>query len=133
LFQTIYYPEDDTPMYRASITGDTLIIEAAETTVAVKEWLPRAMTNIARSFGISADSISSPLVSSQRYGKIAPVDDAVRKNAMFTLTHSHRVYSLGRFATWRNILLDDVVDDIAVIKRLMHSESDYDLLHATRR
>jgi hypothetical protein len=33
---------------------------------------------------------------------------------------------IGRFATWRNILLDDVVDDIAVIKRLMRHGGAYD-------
>jgi hypothetical protein len=62
----------------------------------------------------------------QKYGKIASIDDAVRKQLLFALTHNHTIYSLGRFATWRNILLDDVVNDIAAIKRLLKTNSAYD-------
>ena len=54
----------------------------------------------------------------QRFGKIEPIADDERKSLLFRITHEHGVYSLGRFATWRNILLDDVVDDIVAIKRL---------------
>jgi hypothetical protein len=49
---------------------------------------------------------------------------------LFRLTHEHNVFSLGRFATWRNILLDDVVDDIVQVKRLLKSSSAYDLRRA---
>jgi len=37
----------------------------------------------------------------------------------------YNVYSLGRYATWRNILLDDVYHDINVIKQLMDSDGYY--------
>jgi hypothetical protein len=49
---------------------------------------------------------------------------------LFRLTHERNIYSLGRFATWRNILLDDVVDDIAAIKKLLKANSAYDIRRA---
>ncbi len=55
----------------------------------------------------------------QEYGKIAPVDDLPRKALLARLTDRHNIFSLGRFATWRNILLDDVAHDATVVKRLM--------------
>lgn len=117
VFQTVYFPDEDCPMYRASITGDMLIVEAANSTVDVKHWWPRAQVLIGRAMGV--DQFDLMESREQRYGKIAPIQDAERKRLLFELTTRHRVYSLGRFATWRNILLDDVVHDISVIKRLL--------------
>jgi len=120
LFQTIYFPDAATGVYRASFTGDLLIAEGS-----------RAITpqdlqqNVFPAFGLlpgwgNVEAVGPP--SRQSYGKIAPLEDAPRKAAMYHLTVRHNVFSLGRFATWRNILLDDVVDDIAVIKRLMRAD-----------
>ncbi len=126
LYQTIYFPEGDTPMYRASITGDLLIIEAADgPEVGGSDWWGAAMAYCAAAFGLRRSDIKPLGAQEQKYGKIAPIADADRKAMMFWLTQVHGIYSLGRFATWRNILLDDVVDDIAVIKRLIHA-SAYD-------
>lgn len=119
VFQTIYYPSHDTPVYRASMTGDVMIIEARG------DIEPSDVAMVGESFGIDLGLAESLGESAQRYGKIAPVDEAKRKHLIFQLTQSFGIFSLGRFATWRNILLDDVVDDIAVIKRLLRA-SDYD-------
>lgn len=123
VFQTVYFPDAETPMYRASITGDTLIIEAMASGVDVREWMPRAAVLVGRAFGIG--DLQQQEVVQQEYGKIAPIPDAARKQLLFRLTQQHGIYSLGRFATWRNVLLDDVVHDVHVIKRLMRS-SAYD-------
>ena len=48
---------------------------------------------------------------------------------MHKMTVDHGVYSLGRFATWRNILLDDVVKDIDVIKSMM-GQDKYGLIRS---
>lgn len=124
VFQTVYFPERCLNIYRASITGDTLIAESIgpldETDVA----------EIGRAFGIALDECDELESVDQKYGKIAPVDDAVRKQLLFRLTHEFNIFSLGRFATWRNILLDDVVDDITQIKKLMRTASAYDLRRA---
>lgn len=124
VFQTVYFPDAETPMYRASITGSTLIVEAVNSSVAMHDWLPRAKVLIQRAFGLAATQQLRYLDAvEQRYGKIVPLEDVVRKRLLFALTQQHNIYSLGRFATWRNILLDDVVNDIAVIKRLLRSDA----------
>jgi hypothetical protein len=125
VFQTIYYPEPHLTVYRASITGETLIVECVEGKMTEAD-----MQAIERSFGIDLNECQLLEDVEQKYGKIVPVDDTVRKQLLFQLTHEHAVYSLGRFATWRNILLDDVVDDIAAIKRLLKANSAYDVRRA---
>lgn len=120
VFQTVYFPGGLSPMYRASITGDNLIIEA-KFTEGFDGWLPRALNEVQKAFGIRGIVVADKVT--QKYGKIAPADDAVRKQILFELTQKRNIFSLGRFATWRNILLDDVVDDIQVLKRLMRADS----------
>lgn len=130
VYQTIYFPDLDTPMYRASITGDTAIIECVNTVTKDGMAAEDLLVTFARAFGLGKLDFSEMTTVNQSYGKIAPIDDALRKQWLFKLTHDHNIFSLGRFATWRNILLDDVVDDIAVIKKLMRS-SHYDLRHTS--
>ena len=115
-------------MYRASITGNTLIAEFVDAATDPAY----DMQLLERSFGIDLGAATPLPAVEQKYGKIEPVDDAARKQLLFRLTHDHGIFSLGRLATWRNILLDDVVDDIAVIKRLSRSGAAYDLHAATQ-
>ena len=63
----------------------------------------------------------------QRYGKILPFDEEERQAFILWATETFGIYSLGRFATWRQILLDDLVRDIGVIKRLIENRSRYNL------
>ena len=129
LFQTIYFPGDETPVYRASFTGNTLIAELVGNTIA--DALD-TLIDLGEAFGVDITAAESLGEVKQTYGKIEPISDAARKDFLFRLTHEHGIYSLGRFATWRNILLDDVVDDISVIKRLSHADSRYALKIATQ-
>lgn len=113
--QTVYFPSPHTTLYRVSITGDMLIAEyrgAVDTRYDF--W---------HAFGIDKSLGVPTEVVSQRFGKIAPIDEAWRKQAMYELSQTHNIYSLGRFGTWRNILLDDVLNDVDVIKRLINSTS----------
>lgn len=123
VFQTIYFPDPQITLYRASITGDLLIAEYMDN-------VPRATIGgdgdgeILDAFGIK---FGEPIeTTKQRLGKIAPIDDDWRKQFMFGLTQHFNVYSLGRYGTWRNILLDDVLHDIAVLKKLMRTNSSYE-------
>lgn len=133
--QTVYFPSALTPVYRASLTGGTLIVEMVEAELALAASampLGAALADVAAAFGLEVGSVflgENEVVERQRYGKIAPIDEVARKRLLFRLTHELGVYSLGRFATWRNVLLDDVVQDIDVIKRLMRS-GHYELNHA---
>ena len=124
VFQTVYFPERGIGLYRASITGSTLIAESVDPIEEDDE------KEIERAFGIALGNCERLEAVEQKYGKIAPIDDAVRKQLLFRLTHEHNIYSLGRFATWRNILLDDVVDDITMIKKLLKANNAYDVRRA---
>lgn len=114
VYQTIYFPTAEHSVYRASITKDLLIIEHAGE--------PRGdgTNDVLAAFGLLDVTPLGRVV--QRYGKITPIDESARRHLLVRLTQEHGIYSLGRFATWRNILLDDVVDDIAVIKRLIRMD-----------
>lgn len=122
VYQTIYFPDADTAIYRASMTGSMLIVEsmfggnADDGFVASDGW-----DRVCSAFGIRPSDLESiEGVHHQRFGKISPIDESFRRSFIYNATVRHHIYSLGRFATWRNILLDDVVDDAAIIKRLIH-------------
>lgn len=120
--QTVYFPDPGLGVYRASITGDLLIVEsvmADEDAVAKRYGL--GMEYVLNAFGL--DRVDPLDQKDQRFGKIAPLPDAERRAALYRLTTEAKIYSLGRFATWRNVLLDDVVQDIAVIKRMLHGDA----------
>lgn len=121
---TIYFPSPTTPVYRATLTGSELIVEA------VDDWEPtwNHMLEVCHAFGLSTDVIEGyeegevGSKHNQRYGKIAPINDMQRRSFITTATIDHGVYSLGRFATWRNILLDDVVGDVYMIRKLLNCD-----------
>jgi hypothetical protein len=122
VYQTVYFPSPNTNWYRASITGDLLIAES----VGVTD-LPSFPF---QAFGLKSKDCTPIDTSYQRYGKILPIDMEWRKRFMFMLSNRYKIFSLGRFATWRNILLDDVLNDIYVIRRLMTlAMGAYDLMH----
>lgn len=111
--QTLYFPAPDMGIYRASLTGPLLIIEA------VKAPTHEEVTHVLEMFGLSwADAIGMNS-SHQRYGKILPIHDAERKKALLDFTLRFNIFSLGRFACWRNILLDDVYEDLFKIRSMM--------------
>jgi hypothetical protein len=64
----------------------------------------------------------------QPFGKIIDLPRRTREALLYELTREYNVFSLGRFATWRNILLDDVVNDIHVLDKLI-SASEYRRSH----
>jgi hypothetical protein len=120
VFQTVYFTNAETPIYRASITGSTLIIEAMS---AISD---TDIATVMRAFGICQyDEVGQQ---KQKFGKIAAIDDEWRKSFILRASTKHNIYSVGRFATWKNILLDDVVHDLAVVKRLIKNGSIYEKL-----
>lgn len=111
--QTIYFPDVEMRVYRASITGDVLSCEFIEEDDGGElDWILNA-------FAISKTRCEFIDDGVQRHGKIVPIDDTWRRNFIHDMSQRLGIYSLGRFATWRNILLDDVLHDIAVIKKLI--------------
>ncbi len=125
-FATVYFPGDETPVYRASVTGNLLIIESMDKiTVSHAE-------DVFDAFGMAGVENTSILTNEvQRGGKIIPMAEDDRKSFLYKMTMDHNLYSLGRFATWRNILLDDVLKDVYVINRMIN-HNRYDLMRGHR-
>jgi hypothetical protein len=113
VYQTIYVSDPSTNCYRVSITGDMLI---AEYIGAVDSFQP------GEPFCVSAQPNNALPDVKQSFGKIAPIEETWRRQFILRASNEHNVFSLGRFATWRNILLDDVVHDCSVIKRLLKGD-----------
>jgi hypothetical protein len=133
VYQTIYYPEPDLRVFRASITGDVMIVESIDGYSEADKYMLSLIESeldfvVCESFGISKRSLTFIETVDQKYGKIVDMPENLRRAAIYSLTRDYGVYSLGRFATWKNILLDDVVDDIKVIDKLIKA-GDYGALH----
>jgi hypothetical protein len=110
VYQTIYFPAPSITVYRASITGKMLIIESMMKPSVME------IDFIKARFGLEMLELDHV---SQQYGKINDLPTEKRQAILHELTRDHNIYSVGRFATWRNILLDDVVQDIEHVRSLM--------------
>lgn len=141
LCATIYFPDEHEMAYRASVTGDRLIVEYAfpgHNEAEASEEMKRLadypkdrrdhLHTILAHFGMRSDRIIGvPEVKAQRYAKILPVPDDVRKRFMLWATEHHNIYSFGRFATWRpGLLMDDLINDLRVIQRLAAGGTIYE-------
>lgn len=123
IYQTIYYPDPALPFYRASITGSKLIIEFNP----YQEPDLSVIDIVMRDFGLpwSERGIGTIRYSRQEYGKLIDVDARTRQEFVLAMTDEYNIYSVGRFATWRQLLLDDVVDDVRVVARMIADRSAY--------
>jgi len=113
---TVYYPHPEMNTYRASITGDTLITEGIG---ALGE---KELNMICESLGIDFHRGMMNQVHNfeQPFGKITHIGENKRTKFITEMTVKYGIYSLGRFATWRpKVMLDDVLKDIFVIKKLI--------------
>ncbi len=113
---TVYYPDPLLNSYRASITGDTLIVEG------MGKLMDKELNQICDSLGIdfSRTMMNHVFNHVQKLGKIIPIDNTLREKAITDMTLNYNVYSLGRFATWRpKVMLDDVLEDIYHIRKLI--------------
>jgi hypothetical protein len=122
---TLYFPATEHLWYRASITGDRLIIEGVGSFNGLAAG--HIVSYCLEHFGMDAQRcVGSPDVKEQRYAKILPVDEAARRRFILWASEHYSIYSLGRFATWRpGLLLDDLVNDVRTIQRIQQS-NNYD-------
>jgi len=122
VYQTIYLPYDTTMPYRISITGDLFTAEFSEEPKALEADFMYSMLDRILGYTIAyTDSV----IKRQEYGKIIPIDDDIRQQFILWATDKFKIYSLGRFATWRQLLLDDVLKDIGVIDKFIRQRNDY--------
>jgi hypothetical protein len=127
VYQTLYYPEPGLTWYRASIMGNKFIVEfLADDIIEYAEDAGRKLLEvIIRDFGIVDPHLMDVTFHRQQFGKIAPIPDQQRKQFILALSDLYNIYSIGRFATWRQILLDDVVHDIKVIEGFITERDSY--------
>lgn len=131
VYQTIYYPEAEHPFYRATVTGNRLTVEFIEQ--PIENMALQYAHMVMEHFGIYNGRLveSDSMWSKQVYGKLIPMEDNLRQQFITYMTDKFNIYSLGRFGTWRQILLDDVVNDVRVIDKLIGLRSRY--AHALAR
>lgn len=127
--QTLYQASGNS-WYRATIHGQELTLEFMfdpSQLMSPRLWADSVMGK----FGMNDAAIGTYAFGEVRLhkieiGKILPISDSVRKRFMLWLTEKHNIYSLGRFATWRNILLDDIVKDVKQIEAMIEKGYTYD-------
>jgi hypothetical protein len=112
--QTIYFPTRLHTLYRASITGDLMICEHIGSPAG------DYISELFESFSLP-DTVDELEAVEQQYGKIVPIDERERKQLIYRLSMKHNLFSLGRFAVWKNLLLDDVLEDAFIVKKLMRA------------
>ncbi len=113
--QTIYYPDKSLKTYRASLERDKLIIEAQYGFISDEE--RKAIIN---SFGLEIWDCCEFAEYKQDYGKISEIDDHKRKAIILQLTELHNIYSVGRFALWKNITTEHLLGDLKKIDAMIH-------------
>lgn len=132
---TVYDPDPTSIVTRASITGNKMIVE----TVARSKLRSLSASDlsdqdiakavVARATFLLGIMGAKPIdceLSRQRYAKILPIDEEIRRRFIMWASEKHGIYSLGRFACWRpGLLLDDVVSDVRKIVRLINGETAY--------
>ena len=115
--QTIYFPDNCFNSYRVTIEGKQIIFEAINSFPDETE-----IEKIICLFGISTLNIENKQEFVQKIGKIVPYDDKYRKFILNELTEKFNLFSLGRFAIWKQIRSDDVIKDLEVIQKMIFTE-----------
>ena len=124
IHQTIYYPDPNVNHYRISVIGNIVISESIKKPDANAG--SHIMSALYDDFGFRANKLINLEDSYQKYGKIRPINEKLRKEFIYEMTSEYNIYSIGRFATWRQLLLDDVVNDIQVIEKFISKNSNYE-------
>lgn len=132
MYATAYLPDPGAAASRVSITGDLLIGEfyGSEVMKQFSEdregFTERAISEMLHAIGVSkSDLAEGPVAKEQKFAKILPIDEQERREFILWASEVHNIYSLGRFATWRpGLLLDDVVNDVSVICRLIENRAE---------
>lgn len=124
-YASLYVPDPMFRMARISITGSEVVAECygSDDIRAISH------SDIVRDtcylLGIDPNEAGPAEARVQRYAKILPIDESLRRKLIMTLSREHSIYCLGRFATWRpGLLMDDLVNDVRVIQRLAASHTE---------
>jgi len=122
---TVYIIDEDTSIYRISFVGNTVIFESMDriTKPIVYDFLT--------AFGLKQnmnDCVFDCFNFIHQYGKLFSIDRDVVKSILLYLTEEFNIYSLGRYAVWRNIMSEDLIKDILKIKEMIYCDKHkYDI------
>jgi len=114
IHQTLYFTDSrSTIPYRMTIQDEDVIAESM--------FGATDMYNSIEQFGLNRNHIIDGTIdiTKQDFGKIEPIDDNLRRRILMDLTDEFGIYSLGRFATWRSLRIDQVVEDVKKIIMLI--------------
>lgn len=122
--QTIYFPSRDfmNPAYRISILGNRIVAEL-NTDLNINgrhdfDTAAKIKLQIKDAFGVDLTASASGKFRTQPLGKLVNINEETRKKLLYEITKDFGVYTLGRFATWREgIMTPDVKKDIMKIKQ----------------
>lgn len=120
VYVTNYNVNPNSSIYRSSLTGNKLIIESMQ---PIRD---DHLFNVFQSLGIQ-DAVIHDFNMNQNVsnGKLIPIDESTRRGLILRATMDYNIYSLGRFAIWKNIVLDEVYQDLLKIKKFMNSPYDF--------
>lgn len=132
--QTVYFPYD-IPIYRASFVGSRLIIEMMgnHDSYADASWEYMIAYVCKVILGSSDFDISGIVASTQKIGKIIPLQRDLRRDIVGRITQTFGVYSIGRYATWRQLTTDDVISDLSVLESLISNDPYWSRTHYARK
>ena len=133
VYQTLYFPDYDSDLYRASLTGNKIILEFIRNPEIESASLSDHIYTALEYFGLRSPVLENVVLTEQLYGKIVPVNDVLRKNFIYHCSEKMNIYSLGRYATWRQILLDDLIHDIQFIESFILQRDLYRMHHSSLR
>ncbi len=111
--QTVYFPEPQFDIYRATLEGQEFI---AESMAKIDD---AQIEKVLAIFGLRGEDFGNIDAYEQKQAKMVPVDDALRRMVILELTEKHNIFSLGRYAIWKPIRSDDLPTDINRIKSIL--------------
>lgn len=143
--QTVYLPGSETNFYRMTLQSNELILESIgrywekdweggyyafsdQTDPQMRERVQpifEEVEKIFRIFRLDKNSVESIHFNTQEFGKIQEISEKVRQDFIRYATEKYNIYSLGRFACWKNLLTDDTFESIFKIMKMIQADSDY--------
>jgi len=110
--QTVYFPSPGTQIYRITVSGRQVIVEAMDTFN-----IDEAEDLIMNAFGIGDVDSNSVKTFTMPIGKMMGINEDQRRRYIMWLTSQHNIFSFGRFSVWRPLRTDQLLGDIEKIKR----------------
>lgn len=117
LYQTVYCPSVAHEPYRVSFAGSDMLMEyvGEGPQEPQQSWAYFCERILGFVPYVTADSTSK----TQWHGKIVALPKARRRELIAQVTDRSGAYMLGRFGTWRQLLLDELVPDLKAICEMM--------------